>query len=69
MTNLLEKIAAVVARELVRQAQNCGEYQNRNCYEVADAVIRELQLHEENGWFGPTNIPKHRYVTEWVADE
>ena len=24
---------------------------------VADAVIRELQLREENGWFGPTNIP------------
>lgn len=35
---------------------------------VADAVIRELQLREENGWFGPTNIPKHRYVTDWVTE-
>lgn len=35
---------------------------------VADAVIRELRLREENGWFGPTNIPKHRYVTDWVTE-
>ena len=35
---------------------------------VADAVIRELQLREENGWFGPTNIPKHRHVTDWVMN-
>ena len=49
MTNLREKIAVAVARELVRQAQNCGEYQARDCYEVADAVIRELKLTEESG--------------------
>lgn len=36
---------------------------------VADVLIRELQLREENGWFGPTNIPKHRYVTDWEGDE
>ncbi len=44
MTDLLDRIAAAVARELVLQAQACGEYQTRDCYKVADAVIRELGL-------------------------
>lgn len=43
-TDLRTRIAAAVARELVRQAQESGEYQTRDCYKVADAVIAELQL-------------------------
>lgn len=39
---LRDRIVEVVARELVRQAQACGEYQTRNCYKVADAVIAAL---------------------------
>lgn len=50
MTDTLRtRIAAAVARELVQQAQAAGEYQTRDCYMVADAVIRELQLTEDGG--------------------
>lgn len=40
--DLRTRIAAVVARELVLQARDAGEYQTRDCYRVADAIIREL---------------------------
>lgn len=43
---LRSRIAAAVARELVQQSRNCGEYQTRDCYKVADAVIRELGRYE-----------------------
>lgn len=41
--DLRTRIAAAVARELVQQARDSGEYQTRDCYKVADAVIRELE--------------------------
>lgn len=41
--NLRDRIAATVARELLLQARDCGEYQTRDCYKVADAVIAALQ--------------------------
>lgn len=34
-----DRIARVVALELVRQAREASDYQNRDCYKVADALI------------------------------
>lgn len=67
--NLREKIATAVARELVRQARDCGEYQTRDCYTVADVVIEELGLTIQVA--GPDGIAygKHRYVTDWTAND
>ena len=46
--NFRDRITAAVARELVLQAQDRGEYQTRDCYKVADAVIEALGLREES---------------------
>ena len=50
MSDLRTRIAAAVAKELVRQARESGEYQTRDCYRVADAVIRELLPTREGKW-------------------
>ena len=66
MTDLRTRIAAAI--RAVDDMRVC-KLHDADIKFITEAVIRELNLHEENGWFGPTNIPKHRYVTEWVADE
>ena len=71
--DLRTRIASAVARELVHQARERGEYQKRDCYKVADAVIRELRLklqREEDGDEEPKGLfTQHRYVTDWKTDE
>lgn len=67
MTDLREKIAAAVARELVRQAQDCGEYQTRDCYKVADAVIAELGECDDD--YDPYEEKADAERQQWADDE
>lgn len=70
--DLRERIAAAVARELVQQAQAAGEYQTRDCYKVADAVIRKLGLRLDSTCHIHDREGKQRcirYVTGWEVDE
>jgi hypothetical protein len=64
--DLRDRIATAVARELVLQARASGEYQTRNSYNVADAVIAELGLHECDD---QDCRCRHTAVTDWTAND
>ena len=63
MPDLHELIASAVARELLLQSRDCGEYQTRDSYKVAGAVIASLNLRTDQ--VGTLT----RYVTEWTTNE
>ena len=44
---LRDRITVAVARELLLQARAVGEYQTRDSYKVADALIAALGLRQE----------------------
>jgi ribosomal silencing factor RsfS len=57
MSDLRDRIAAVIASGRM----------DRSNYELADAVIRELQLQRESPQLCVGGGDRHRWVTEWVS--
>ena len=67
MTDTLrDRIAIAVARELLLQARDCGEYQTRDCYKVADAVIEALMIDED---YDPYEAKADAERQQWADDE
>lgn len=74
MTDLRDRIAAVLADHHALAGCSCQgvDPMHGQTLHLADAVIAELGLHrndeeDEYGGYKPTG--RHRYVTDWMADE
>jgi len=57
--DLRDRIADVIARHRMERSNG----------EIADAVIRELQLQRESPQLCDGGSDRHRWVTVWTADE
>lgn len=53
----------------ILQGESLDYAEDINVYAMADAVIRELRLQRESPQLCDGGSDRHRWVTDWTADE